>query len=81
MALRAFRCTFMTQSREGGDVQTGSVKRLSDGDASPGEQTSAPPPKVSFDNGGEFIRQTRRDVEEYRSATRAYGSVCSASAA
>ena len=48
-------------------MQTGSVKRLSDGDASPGEQTSAPPPKVSFDNGGEFIRQTRRDVEEYLS--------------
>jgi linoleoyl-CoA desaturase len=32
------------------------VKPLSDADASP---------KVSFDNGGEFIRQTRRDVEEY----------------
>ena len=51
----------MTQSREGGDVQTGSARRVSDGDASP---------KVSFDNGGEFIRQTRRDVEEYLSARR-----------
>jgi linoleoyl-CoA desaturase len=31
---------------------------------------SAPPPKLSFDNGGEFIRQTRREVEEYLSARR-----------
>ena len=42
-------------------MQTGSARRVSDGDASP---------KVSFDNGGEFIRQTRRDVEEYLSARR-----------
>ena len=34
-------------------------------------------PKLSFDNGGEFIRQTRRDVEEYLSArgTRVRGRV------
>ena len=51
----------MTQCERGGDVQTGRVKPLSDADASP---------KVSFDNGGEFIRQTRRDVEEYLSARR-----------
>jgi linoleoyl-CoA desaturase len=29
---------------------------------------STSPPKVSFDNGGEFIRQTRREVEEYLSS-------------
>ncbi len=34
-------------------------------------------PKLSFDNGGEFIRQTRREVEEYLSArgTRVRGRV------
>ena len=32
--------------------------------------TNPSSPKVSFDNGGEFIRQTRRDVEEYLSARR-----------
>ena len=31
---------------------------------------SASPPKLSFDNGGEFIRQTRREVEEYLSVRR-----------
>ncbi|TML67103.1 MAG: acyl-CoA desaturase [Actinobacteria bacterium] len=31
---------------------------------------STPPPKLSFDNGGEFIRQTRREVEEYLSTRR-----------
>ena len=32
--------------------------------------TSTSPPKLSFDNGGEFIRQTRREVEEYLSVRR-----------
>ena len=31
---------------------------------------SASPPKLSFDNGGEFIKQTRREVEEYLSVRR-----------
>ena len=35
-----------------------------------GTRTSADLPKFSFDNGGEFIRQTRREVEEYLSARR-----------
>ena len=32
---------------------------------SPVPRTSQAPRKVSFDNGGEFIRETRRDVEQY----------------
>jgi linoleoyl-CoA desaturase len=32
--------------------------------------TSTSPPKLSFDNGGEFIRQTRREVEDYLSTRR-----------
>jgi linoleoyl-CoA desaturase len=35
-----------------------------------GEVTPALPPKLSFDNGGEFILETRREVEQYLASRR-----------